>query len=48
MDYQKLGEKLKTVLKLKREPVAIKWVSKSHKYPKASENLDSAQNWTKQ
>ncbi|NYB52909.1 MAG: DUF169 domain-containing protein [Methanobacteriaceae archaeon] len=28
MDYQELGEKLKTILKLEREPVAIKWVSR--------------------
>ncbi|MGI6482930.1 MAG: DUF169 domain-containing protein [Methanobacterium sp.] len=38
MDYQKLGEKLKTVLKLEREPVAIKWVSREPRnIPKASE-----------
>lgn len=35
MDYQTLGEKLKTVLKLEREPVAIKWVSREpRKIPK--------------
>ena len=28
MGYQELGEKLKTILKLEREPVAIKWVSR--------------------
>ncbi len=28
MDYQELGEKLKTILKLQREPVAMKWVSR--------------------
>ena len=28
MDYQKLGERLKTILKLEREPVAMKWVSR--------------------
>ena len=51
MDYQKLGEKLKTVLKLKREPVAIKWVSREPRnIPKASEKsrfctkLDKAMN----
>ena len=51
MDYQKLGEKLKTVLKLKREPVAIKWVSReTRNIPKASEKsrfctkLDKAMN----
>jgi uncharacterized protein (DUF169 family) len=31
MDYQKMGEKLKNVLKLEREPVAIKWVSREPK-----------------
>ncbi|HHY00454.1 MAG TPA: DUF169 domain-containing protein [Methanothermobacter sp.] len=51
MDFQKLGEKLKTVLKLKREPVAIKWVSREPRnIPKASEKyrfctkLDKAMN----
>jgi len=51
MDFQKLGKKLKTVLKLKREPVAIKWVSREPRnIPKASEKsrfctkLDKAMN----
>lgn len=28
MEYQELGEKLKKILKLEREPVAMKWVSR--------------------
>jgi uncharacterized protein (DUF169 family) len=28
MEYHELGEKLKAILKLKREPVALKWVSR--------------------
>lgn len=28
MNYQELGEKLKKILKLEREPVAIKWISR--------------------
>lgn len=48
MDYQKMGEKLKNVLKLEREPVAIKWVSREPKiFLKKRENPDSAPNWTR-
>jgi uncharacterized protein (DUF169 family) len=28
MEYPELGEKLKNILKLEREPVAMKWVSR--------------------
>ena len=31
MDFKKLAEELKTILKLEREPVAIKWVSREPK-----------------
>ena len=28
MEYHELGQKLKNILKLEREPVALKWVSR--------------------
>lgn len=38
MDFKKLAEELKTILKLEREPVAIKWVSREPKnIPKEDE-----------
>lgn len=51
MDYKKLGEKLKNILKLEREPVAMKWVSREPRnIPKENEKsrfctkLDKAMN----
>lgn len=51
MDYQKLGIKLRKIMKLKRDPVAIKWVSREPRnIPKEEEKsrfctkLDKAMN----
>jgi len=51
MEYHELGKKLKTILKLEREPVAMKWVSrKPRNIPKEEEKsrfctkLDKAMN----
>lgn len=51
MDYPELGKKLKAILKLEREPVAIKWVSREPRnIPKEEEKsrfctkLDKAMN----